>query len=87
MLQEQILRTLDERDGVDQRKLSYVANLNESSISRFLNGYEEINFESALRIVKFLYPEQERVIMATYIPTQKSKNARHALEYCVMSQL
>lgn len=87
MLRERILLTLDKLDDIDQRKLSRVANLNESSISRYLNGFEEINFEAILRIVKFLYPEEEREIMAAYIPTQKSKNARYALEYCVMNQL
>lgn len=87
MLRERILLTLDKLDDIDQRKLSRVANLNESSISRYLNGFEEINFEAILRIVKFLYPEEEREIIAAYIPTQKSKNARYALEYCVMNQL
>lgn len=86
MLQERILRTLEKRkDGVDQRKLSRVANLNESSVSRFLKSHEEMNFESVLRIVKFLYPDEEKEIMQDYVKTQKSKNARHALEYCVMN--
>lgn len=85
MLQERILQTLERRDNLDQRKLSHIANLNESSISRYLNGTEEINFESVLRMVKFLYPEEEKETMVEYIRTQKSRNARHALEYCAMN--
>lgn len=85
MLQEQILQTLEKSHNIDQRKLAQVAHVNESSISRYLNGYEEINFEGVLRIVKYLYPEQEREIMSEYIMTQKSKNARYALEYCAMN--
>lgn len=87
MLQERILQTLEKRGDVDQRKLSRIAKTNESSISRYLNGYEEINFEAVLRIVQHLFPEQEKELMAEYIMTQKSKNARYALEYCVMNHL
>lgn len=87
MLQERILQTLEKRGDVDQRKLSRIAKTNESSISRYLNGYEEINFEAVLRIVQHLFPEQEKELMAEYIMTQKSKNARYALEYCAMNQL
>lgn len=87
MLQERILQTLEKRGDVDQRKLSRIAKTNESSISRYLNGYEEINFEAVLRVVQHLFPEQEKELMAEYIMTQKSKNARYALEYCVMNHL
>lgn len=87
MLQERILNTLEKHDHIDQRKLSRVAGLNESSISRYLNGFEDINFESLLRIVQFLYPEQEIEIMSEQIMNFKSKNARLALEYCDMNHL
>lgn len=87
MLQERILNTLEKHDHIDQRKLSRVAGLNESSISRYLNGFEDINFESLLRIVQFLYPEQEIEIMSEQIMNFKSKNARLALEYAVMNLL
>lgn len=87
MLRERILEKLKHTEGLDQRTLSQIAQVSEPAISRYLNGFEEIKFDSALRLVKHLYPEQEREVMSEYIPSQKSKNARHALEYCVMTQL
>ncbi|MDQ0167761.1 hypothetical protein J2S11_003688 [Bacillus horti] len=38
-------------------------------------------------MVKYLYPQQEKEVMSKYILTQRSKNARHSLEYAVMNQL
>lgn len=87
LLKERILQTLEKSRNIDQRKLAQIAHVNESSISRYLNGHDEINFEGVLRIVKYLYLEQEREIMSEYIRTQKSKNARYALEYCAMNHL
>lgn len=87
MLQERIRQTLRHRPDLDQRKLSKMAQINESSISRYLKGFEELNFEAIFRIVKELYAEEEKEIMQEYVLTLKSKNARHALEYCVMNQL
>lgn len=85
MLIERIKNTLEiGKFGIDQRKLSKIAKTNESSLSRFLSGHEEMNFESILRIVQHLYPDQETEIMLNYIPFLKSKNARYALEYCAM---
>lgn len=87
MLQERILNTLDKRDDIDQRKLSKIAGVNESSISRYLNGYDVLNLASVLKIVQYLYPEEEKEIMADYVLTQKSRNARFALEYCDFNNL
>lgn len=87
MIRERILQTLDRREDTDQRKLAHVAGINESSISRFLHGQEEINFEAVVRMVKYLYPHEELEVMKQYIPTQKSRNARYALEYCTMNQI
>lgn len=87
MLQERILNTLDKRDDIDQRKLSKIAGVNESSISRYLNGYDVLNLASVLKIVQYLYPEEEKGIMADYVLTQKSRNARFALEYCDFNNL
>lgn len=87
VLQERILQTIEKTRHVDQRKLAQIAHVNESSISRYLNGHDDINFEGTLRIVKHLFIEDEREIMKAYIPTLKSKNARLALEYCVMNGL
>lgn len=87
LLKERILQTLEKSRNIDQRKLAQIAHVNESSISRYLNGHDEINFEGVLRIVKYLYLEQEREIMSEYIQSQKSKNARYALEYCAMNHL
>lgn len=87
MLKERISQCLERSSNIDQRKLAQIAHVNESSISRYLNGHEEINFEGVLRIVKYLYLEQEREIMSEYIQSQKSKNARYALEYCAMNHL
>ncbi|GAA0379097.1 AimR family lysis-lysogeny pheromone receptor [Bacillus horti] len=87
MLRERILQTLDKQDNIDQRKLARIAGLSESSISRFLHGFEEVNFESVLKMVKHLYPQEEIEIMRDYIVTQKSRNARHGLEYCIMNKL
>lgn len=85
MLIERIKNTLEiGKFGIDQRKLSKIAKTNESSLSRFLSGHEEMNFESVLRIVQHLYPDQETEIMLNYIPFLKSKNARYALEYYAM---
>lgn len=87
LLKEKIAESLEKSPNIDQRKLSKIANVNESSISRFLNGHDELNFEGVLRIVKYLYSEEEQQIMAWYIPQLKSKNARLALEYCVMNHM
>lgn len=87
MLQERILRTLEKSDSLDQRKLSKIAGVNESTISRYLNGFEGLNLVSVLKIVKHLYPEQEKEVMAEYVLTQKSRNARFALEYCDLNNL
>ncbi|GAA0378641.1 AimR family lysis-lysogeny pheromone receptor [Bacillus horti] len=87
MLQERILKTLESRDNLDQRKLSRIAGVSESTISRYLHGFDEINFESVLAIVKHLFPDGELSIMAEYVLTQKSRNARFALEYCWMNDL
>ncbi|GAA0381509.1 AimR family lysis-lysogeny pheromone receptor [Bacillus horti] len=87
MLQERILQTLEYLDNIDQRKLSRIANTTESTISRFLNGHDEMKFESVLRVVKHLYPDEQVAIMGDYIVTQKSRNARHGLEYCAVNRL
>lgn len=87
MLQEKILRTLEKRDGLDQRTLSKIAGVNESSVSRYLHGFEMLNLASVLKIVQHLYPEQEKEIMAEYVLTQKSRNARFALEYCDINSM
>lgn len=87
MLQEKILITLERKENIDQRKLAKIAGVNESSISRYLNGYEALNLASVLKIVQFLYPDDEKQIMGEYILTQKSKNARYALEYCDLNGL
>ncbi|GAA0378836.1 AimR family lysis-lysogeny pheromone receptor [Bacillus horti] len=87
MLQERILQSLYKKKSIDQRKLSRVAGVNDSTISRYLNGYEQLNFESTLKIVKHLYQDKEKEIMEEYVVTQKSRNARYSMEYCIMNQL
>ncbi|GAA0353223.1 AimR family lysis-lysogeny pheromone receptor [Bacillus horti] len=87
MLPKKILHALEQREDIGQRVLSQVAGVNESTISRYLHGYEELNFESALKIVKLLFPDQEKELMQEYVLTQKSRNARYALEYCTMNRL
>lgn len=86
MLQEKILTTL-RQSNLDQRKISRIAGVNESSFSRFLNGYEVLLFGSVLRIVKQLFPDEEKELMAEYVVTQKSRNARFAMEYCSLNDL
>lgn len=87
MLQKRIRQVLDLRYDVDQRQLARIAGVNESSISRYLNGFEEINFEAILKIVKHLFPEQEKEQIKELVPALKSRNARFALEYCIMNHL
>lgn len=87
MLHERIRETLDQSKVLDQRKLSKIAGATESSLSRFLNGLEDLNFASVLKIVQHLYPEEEKSIMADYVLTLKSRNARFALEYCDINNL
>lgn len=87
MLQERILHTLAITKDLDQRKLSRIAGVSESSFSRYLYGLENITLHSALKIVKYLYPDQEKEIMSEYVLTQKSRNARFALEYCNINNL
>lgn len=87
MLQDKIRNTIKQSNQYDQRKLSRLAGINESSFSRFLNGYEALLFGSLVKIVKELFPEDERKIMAEYVLTQKSRNARFALEYCSLNDL
>lgn len=87
MLHERIRETLDQSKVLDQRKLSKIAGATESSLSRFLNGLEDLNFASVLKIVQHLYPEEEKSIMADYVLTLKSRNARFALEYCDINSL
>lgn len=86
MLQKRILQELARKD-IHQRTLARVARLNDSSISRYLSGHEGANFEAVLRIVKFLFPANEVEVMAEYVLTQQSKNARISLEYCVFNKL
>lgn len=88
MLHERIRRTIDEKkNNLDQRKISKIAGATESSLSRFLNGMEELNFASVMKVVQHLYPEEEKEIMGEYALTQKSRNARFALEYCELNNL
>ncbi|GAA0356564.1 AimR family lysis-lysogeny pheromone receptor [Bacillus horti] len=86
MVQEQILQIIENKE-VAQRKLARIAGLSESSISRFLHGFEEVNFEAVLRMVKYLFPDKEFEIMKKYMLTQKSKNARISMEYCTVNRL
>lgn len=86
MLQKRILQVLEKRE-IHQRVLSRVAGINESSVSRYLHGHEGANIESVLRMVKFLFPDDEVEVMAEYVLTQQSKNARMSLEYCAMNKL
>lgn len=87
MIQQLILDTLATTKGLDQRKLSHIAGVSESSFSRYLHGLENITLHSTLKIVKYLYLDQEKEIMAEYVLTQKSRNARFALEYCDINNL
>lgn len=87
LLREKILESLNRRKSIDQRKLSQIAGVKDAAISRYLNGFEQLNFESILKIVKYLYPVEELSIMGEYVLTQKSKNARYALDYCFMHNL
>lgn len=86
-LREKILQALYQRKSIDQRRLSQIAGVKDAAISRYLNGYEQLNFESNLKIVKYLFPREEKQVMEEYVLTQKSKNARYALDYCFMNQL
>ncbi|GAA0379078.1 AimR family lysis-lysogeny pheromone receptor [Bacillus horti] len=87
MLRERILQTLKEQKKLGQRQLAHISGLSESSTSRFLHGYEDINFEAALKLIKYLYPKEETALMTEYILSQKTRNARFALEYCLLNQL
>ncbi|GAA0352096.1 AimR family lysis-lysogeny pheromone receptor [Bacillus horti] len=87
MLRERIVQTLEKQNNIDQRKLSRIAGLSESSISRFLHGFEEANFEAVFKMVKYLYPAEELEIMTEYMITQKSRNLRFSLEYCSLNHL
>lgn len=86
MLQEKILKSL-KKLNLDQRRLAKIAGTNESCLSRYLNGFEELHFSSILKIVQYLFPDQEKEVMSEYVVTQKSRNARFALEYCDMNSL
>lgn len=86
MLRERILKQLEGRE-IGQRQLAKVANVNESTISRYLNGHDELKFESTLKIVQYLFPQQEKEYIAEYALTQKSHNARCCLEYCLIHRL
>ncbi|GAA0368738.1 AimR family lysis-lysogeny pheromone receptor [Bacillus horti] len=87
MLQHHILQALNKKKGINQKRLAQVARTNESSISRFLHDFEELNFEGILRIVQFLFPSQEHDMLRLIIPKFRSRNARHALDYSIMHRL
>ncbi|GAA0352083.1 hypothetical protein [Bacillus horti] len=40
MLRARTIQTLEKQNNIDQRKLSHISGLSESSMSRFLHGYE-----------------------------------------------
>lgn len=86
MLREHILNHL-EKQGIGQRKLAEVADVSESTISRFLNDRDELNFEAVFRIIKFLFPEKEKEYVAQYALTQRSMNARLCMEYGMVHRL
>ncbi|GAA0373557.1 AimR family lysis-lysogeny pheromone receptor [Bacillus horti] len=86
MLRTHILNQLD-RKRIGQRNLAKIAGVSESTISRFLNDRDELNFESILKIVKFLFPEKEKEYIEEYATTQKSMNARYCMEYCMIHRL
>lgn len=86
MLRAHILNQLDLK-RMGQRKLAKIAGVSESTISRFLNDKDELNFESILKIIKFLFPNKEKEYMAEYAITQKSMNARYCMEYCMIHRL
>lgn len=86
MLRERILKQLERRD-IGQRQLAQVASVNESTISRYLNGHDELKFDSTLKIVQYLFPDDEKEYIAEYALTQKSHNARCCLEYCLIHRI
>ncbi|GAA0371520.1 AimR family lysis-lysogeny pheromone receptor [Bacillus horti] len=86
MLRERIFKQLEKMD-MGQRQLAKIVNVSESTISRYLNGRDELKFESTLRIVQYLFPAQEKSLIVEYALTQKSYNARCCLEYCLIHNI
>jgi transcriptional regulator with XRE-family HTH domain len=60
--------------------------VNPTTISRFLKGQTNLNFEAALSIVRRFLPEKESEIMRDYCPQQDLANLRLALEYCLFNK-
>lgn len=78
---------LDIRD-ISFRELSEVTNVDVALISKFFNYKHELAFESVLKIVKYVCPEEEIVLMKSFcLDVQRPENMRKAMEYCSLNRL
>ena len=71
-----------EKHNIEYKEIAKQSNTSTSTLSKFLNEKNEIDFYSALRIVRYMFSDQETEIIKEYILTmQKPENLRCAMEY------
>lgn len=82
MLQTRIQEKLVENRW-SANQLAQATNITPSNLSKFLNRKAEMNFISALSLVRGLFPKEEKPLMSDYVAKcKRPENIRLALEYC-----
>ena len=79
-----LIATLMERDDKDvkSKELAQAIGVSEATISRFLDGENELSFGSIVKAVRFLVPENHFEVMAKVIPLiDQPASVRSVLEY------
>lgn len=80
-LQDKIKSHVEKYD-IEYKDIAKKSDITTSTLSKFLNEKSEIDFHSALRVVRYMFSDQETEIISKYILTmQKPENLRHAMEY------
>lgn len=87
MLRKRLLKILDKKDGLNQIRLAKIAGVTEPTISRYLNGVEQLGFEPIRKIIKYLFSDSEKEYMAEFAYTQELQNARCCLEYSSINSM
>lgn len=81
MLQNLIINEVEKKE-IPFKKIAMAIDVSPAAISSFLHGKSEINFYSALKIVRYLFPEKEHEVIPMYIRNlSKPENIRMAMEY------
>lgn len=84
----QIIRNELEKKNIDLKAISKVTETSPASVSNWLNQKNEICFPTAVRIVKYLFPDKEKERIAEYISFQKKpENLRLSMEYASFHNL